>query len=499
MDWGTLTSKIKKIFMGRKKKIVIFTLLVIFMGGILVVNKYDSTPYVKEAKKLMKYKVIKAEFNKDLEKIVDSLEYGDYKISVHGGSNESPYVEVGYDFKNYDFPYELVKKNLRENAAIIFALVEYPDYVKFDISNISGINNDYTVTFNRHDINGWLSKDCSEFGKNSKALKELIEIFSNETRFYPEKYSLKMTTSPGIRISEFFVKENEASNDMDNNYFLYSCEYGSIYTEDREGVITEKGKKFKFSYGKDYEGEDIYWNPITNGDIEKTFEKNIINLQLLNNNDEIIAEKKIFIYLQDGIYTASDEIYFNDIFHKRENDFSMEIYSLNKDGDSKELITIINDDDLEKNSLLASIQNSSKVSKSFNEVYDYEIVSYEKGNVSKKLCLNSDNGMMMYENDKEYSYKMNKKSLDNLMQIIGNRRRDSNIINDMTFRGLVKKIEEKREGYKLIQLEDKSSGSSIEVTDKDILKFNIKIGDNLEINTIMRNSMFKVKEVRQID
>ncbi|MCI6276748.1 MAG: DUF4825 domain-containing protein [Clostridium sp.] len=93
----------------------------------MAVNNYDSTPYVKEAKKLMKYKVIKAEFNKDLEKIVDSLEYGDYKISVHGGSNESPYVEVGYDFKNYDFPYELVKKNLRENAAIIFALVEYPD------------------------------------------------------------------------------------------------------------------------------------------------------------------------------------------------------------------------------------------------------------------------------------------------------------------------------------------------------------------------------------
>ena len=148
---------------------------------------------------------------------------------------------------------------------------------------------------------------------------------------------------------------------------------------------------------------------------------------------------------------------------------------------------------------MASIQNSSKVSKSFNEVYDYEIVSYEKGNVSKRLSLNSDNGMMMYEDDKEYSYEMNKKSLDTLMQIIGNRRMDSNIINEMTFRGLVKKIEDKREGYKLIQLEDKASGSSIEVTDKDILKFNIKIGDNLEINTIRRNSMFKVKEVKLLD
>lgn len=499
MDWKTLTSKIKRIFKGRKKKIVIFALLVIFIGGIVAVNNYDSTPYAKEAKKLMKYKVIKAEFNKDLEKIVDNLEYGDYKISVDGGSNESPYVEVVYDFENYDLPYELVKKNLRENAAIIFALAEYPDYVKFDISNIYETSSDYTITFNRHDINGWLSKDCSEFGKNSKTLKELIELFSNETRFYPQKYSLKMTTSPGIKISEFFVKENKESNDKGNNYFLYSCEYGSIYTEDSEGVITEKGKNFKFGYGKDYEGEDIYWNPRTNGDIDRTFEKNIINLQLLNKNDEVLAEKKIFIYLQDGIYTASDEIYFNDSFHKKKNDFIMEIYHFSKDGQSKELITIINDDDLEKNSLLASIQNSSKVSKSFNEVYDYEIVSYEKGNVSKRLSLNSDNGMMMYEDDKEYSYEMNKKSLDTLMQIIGNRRMDSNIINEMTFRGLVKKIEDKREGYKLIQLEDKASGSSIEVTDKDILKFNIKIGDNLEINTIRRNSMFKVKEVKLLD
>lgn len=125
MGKETLTSKTKKIFKG--PKFIMFFLLAIFIVGIIAIKNYNSTYYEGEAKKLMKYKITKVEYSNEIQKLLECINYGDVQTSVDIGSGNHPYIEVSYDFGGVSVSSQLLKTNLRNNAAVMFALIEYTD------------------------------------------------------------------------------------------------------------------------------------------------------------------------------------------------------------------------------------------------------------------------------------------------------------------------------------------------------------------------------------
>lgn len=493
MGKETLTSKTKKIFKGRK--FIMFVLLAIFIVGIMAVKNYNSSYYEGEAKKLMKYKITKVEYSNEIEKLLECINYGDVQTSVDIGSGNHPYIEVSYDFGGVSVSSQLLKTNLRNNAAVMFALIEYTDYIKFNVTGMERINGYYTITFNRGQIDSCLAEETYKYGQNPKKLQKLLKEIYPKAAISQEIYNEAMTTSLGIRILDSF---SVIHGNMEGKSVKYSCDHGSIYTVKDDGTVKEWGKEFEKNYFSGHGWTDIYWSPKINERKAEKFESATLNIYLIDKNDDIIDEDKYKILNKDGMYMMVRDLWFKEKELKIKNDSRIELYSLDKeDVSKKELVAVINEDDAERRTLVNAIINGATEDKVNEENYNCEICVYKDGQKVKSIRLNTDSGEGLEYGSKEYTYKMSEENCRNIKAILTDMRRYNNLIYEYVVSGTVKEINESDiAGYSDITFTDYKK---VRVPKSIIDKYNIKLGKNIKIDMNSRGLVNYPVDVKHMD
>lgn len=493
MGKETLTSKTKKIFKG--PKFIMFFLLAIFIVGIIAIKNYNSTYYEGEAKKLMKYKITKVEYSNEIQKLLECINYGDVQTSVDIGSGNHPYIEVSYDFGGVSVSSQLLKTNLRNNAAVMFALIEYTDYIKFNVTDMERINGYYTITFNRGQIDSCLAEETYKYGQNPKKLQKLLKEIYPKAAISQEIYNEAMITSLGIRISNNF---SVIYNDMKNKRVKYVCEHGSIYTVKDDGAIKEWGKEFEENHLEQDGWIDIYWSPKINGEKVEEFEKSALNVSLINKNGDKVDEDNFKILNKDGMYMMVRDLWFKEKELKIKNDSRIELYSLDKeDASKKELVAVINEDDAERRTLVNAIINGATEDKVNEENYDCEICVYKDGQKVKSIRLNTDSGEGQEYGSKECTYKMSEENCRNIKAMLTDMRSYNNLIYGYVVSGTVKEINESDiAGYSDITFTDYKK---VRAPKSIIDKYNIKLGNNIKIDMNSRGLVNYPVAVKHMD
>lgn len=129
-------------------------------------------------------------------------------------------------------------------------------------------------------------------GKEAKAFQTSLNNLELKLLAYPQKYSLLMSSTPGIRISaQYHGKADKVR---------YSTTFGKLETWDSPcGKIEDYGQTVELPV--DGLDRPVYWTPYYKGASPKKTDKISIKVTVLNGNIKI-AEKKMYISSNDPMY-----------------------------------------------------------------------------------------------------------------------------------------------------------------------------------------------------
>jgi len=224
--------------------------------------------------------------------LLNKLPYGKNKEGIELDTDKEPYgITINYRLEDIKASDEDTMKNveptLQDNALILFSLIENVDTVKFNIlpSNI-------VVQFERTQLQQYFEKELWEYSNSKEDFEDFLLDIYFEIFIYPEKYSLALSTVPGMQIlialnAEYYYDAAYSVN--------YLTENGSLLTWNvSTGQITDHGKSLDFAFAS---AEPVYWSP---PDMEETVGENVITISILSKDGDIIIEKHIRIEKEDA-------------------------------------------------------------------------------------------------------------------------------------------------------------------------------------------------------
>lgn len=251
--------------------------------------------------------------------LLDKLPYGRMKEGIELDTAQKPYgITVKYRLENIDAANQdtdaLIENNVKpvllDNALILFSLIENVDIVKFNIlpANI-------VVQYERSQLQQYFDRELWEYSAGKEDFEMFLLDIYFEIFIFPEKYSLAMSSVPGIRIMVGLNAEY-----YDAAYSInYSTENGSLLTRNiSTGQITDHGKSLDLSFAS-YDMESygpVYWSP---RDMDKAVKENIVTISILNKKGDIIISKPVRIETEDGQsfkVKPSYDISYDDDFQK---------------------------------------------------------------------------------------------------------------------------------------------------------------------------------------
>ncbi len=170
---------------------------------------------------------------------------------------------------------EKVEETFRNNAVLIFVLIDNVDEVTFDCTPGGGKKYSYT----RSQLQQNYVKDLRQYAKDKDSLDLLINSLSLRFQIYSEKYSLAISSVPGLKIT---ARYNEGDFKV-----KYSVNYGRLLNWNPPSPIEIKG-----NYSEQSISTPVYWSPVTD---EKVNTEKISVVAEIRNGTKLIAEKKLSI------------------------------------------------------------------------------------------------------------------------------------------------------------------------------------------------------------
>ncbi|HHW31375.1 MAG TPA: DUF4825 domain-containing protein [Clostridiaceae bacterium] len=332
---SNIKSRIKGIMKFKKNKAWIgfaAAFLLIAFGCILLTNgisddtgKNKPIATEKTLSSLLEHRSRYIGDASNVSNLLGKLPYGKNKEGIELATDSSPYgITINYRLEDIEASSEdiiiNVKSVLQDNALILFSLIENVDRVKFNILPVN-----LEVQFERAEMQQYFERELWDYSGSKEYFKEFLQDIYFKIYIFPEKYSMFMSSVPGMRI---VVSLNAALYDV-NYSKKCSTEYGTLLTWDRStGQITDHGKSFNPTLG-----EPVYWSPI---DMDETAGENVVTISILNADGDIIAEKRIKIEkVEDYFYSVKPSY---DIITGSYHDFTQDADTVNEN------ITNVNDD-----------------------------------------------------------------------------------------------------------------------------------------------------------
>ena len=263
--------------------ILIGILVVAVIIAILFTNYFSKDRSTEtNAVDLIKYQSAYVGDNSNIINLLGELPLGNYRNEVSLETSSKPYgISVKYDLSVSSSSIEAIEATFEKNATLIFALIDNVDQISF-IYDPDNENPDYVS--DRSQIQKSYVNDLRSYADDRKAFEKLLNSLSLTFSVYPEKYSLAMSSTPGIKIL--------ADYEGDANLIEYEIDYGRLLTWDQgTGKITEHGLKYETS-----EDMPVYWSAMENDDNQITV------IAFVKKDGNVVAQKKITIKYNPETY-----------------------------------------------------------------------------------------------------------------------------------------------------------------------------------------------------
>jgi Tfp pilus assembly major pilin PilA len=231
---------------------------------------------------LIKYKSAYVGDNSNIINLLSELPLGNYRNEVSLETSSKPYgISVKYDLSVSSMSIEAIEATFEKIATMIFALIDNVDQISFIYEPDNEIP-DYVS--DRTQIQKSYVHDLRAYADDRKAFETLLNSLSLTFSVFPEKYTLTMSSTPGIKIL--------ADYEGDVNLIEYETDYGRLLTWDQgTGKITEHGLKYETSVDM-----PVYWSAMENVDNQITV------IATVKTDDNVVAQKKITIKYNPETY-----------------------------------------------------------------------------------------------------------------------------------------------------------------------------------------------------
>lgn len=319
---SNLKGRIKEIMKFKKIKVwtgIFAAILLVILAFMLLTNGHDNIGENKSAvinydtlNNLLEHRSRYIGDASNVSNLLNKLPYGRNKEGIELDTDSKPYgITINYRLNDIDASdqdvLENVKPTLLDNALILFSLIENVDTVKFNIlpANIA-------VEFERPKLQQYFDRDLWEYSGNRKEFEKFLLDIYCEIFIFPEKYSLAVSSVPGIQL---LVAVNAEYYDAVQSV-NYSTESGTLLTKNVDTrQITDHGKTLNFTLGP---GELVYWSPIGMDESER---EDLVTISVIDKKGDIIVSKHVKIEKgNDHIYTVkpSYDIRFDNIMQLME-------------------------------------------------------------------------------------------------------------------------------------------------------------------------------------
>jgi len=221
--------------------------------------------------------------------LLNKLPYGRVKEGIELDTAGKPYkITINYRVDDIEATNEdndtlkNVIPTLQNNALIIFSLIENVDIVKFNILPAG-----FSVQYERNQLQQFFEKPLWDYSGSKEEFEKFLLDINFSVFVYPERYSLAMSSVPGIYI-------NMALNALYYSDVLHSVklstENGTFLTRNAgSGKILDLGKSVEFMFS---DMSPVFWSP---RDLDENVKENTVTISILDKHGNIIFSKRVVI------------------------------------------------------------------------------------------------------------------------------------------------------------------------------------------------------------
>lgn len=306
---SSIKSRMKEIMRFKKNKVRFGVITVLFLAvfAFILLTNGQNDNSVKNRNTVINNETLNSLLEhrsryigdaSNVSNLLEKLPYGKYKEGIELYTVSEPYgITVNYMLDNNNESdedtdaLEKAKPVLLDNALILFSLIENVETVKFNI-----LPSDKVVQFERTQLQQYFDRDLWEYSGSREDFEKFLLDINFKIFVFPEKYSLAISSLPGMQISIGLNAEY-----YDAAYRIkYSTENGSLLTKDlNDRRIIDHGKSLEFTLAQT---ETVYWAPYN---MDDTVSEIIVTISVLNKNGDIIISKRIRVDREDEhIYTV---------------------------------------------------------------------------------------------------------------------------------------------------------------------------------------------------
>lgn len=285
----------------RKTVLVTGVLCVAVLSGILLTSgltKSNSATTQKEStvqsnkyniNTLLKFKTAYVGNNSNVVNLIDSLPFANLRKEVSLKTDSKPYgISANYDFSASSLSTEAIEATFKKNATVIFALIDNVDEINF---NFGSFGEKPKHQYTRIQLQKNYGKDLREYAKDVNTFETLLNNFSLSLIAYPQKYTLAMSNTPGIRI---LAQYEDVADKVE-----YSTTSGKLLTWNSiSGKVNECGQNVKLPLAT-----AVYWSPLVNVAVKEVNEI-AVKATILNKNVRLV-QKQVNIKFDGSTYFYS--------------------------------------------------------------------------------------------------------------------------------------------------------------------------------------------------
>lgn len=283
----------------RKLAMAVGLLCLVVLGGVLLTGcqeRQDSTNEQSsatgtvgyDAEALFKYKTPYVGDNSRVVNLISSLPFSDLRGEVSLQTQSAPYgVTVDYDFSGAEQDTRRVESVFRDNAVVMFALIDNVDTITF---NARGAAQPAEYNYTRAEAQAGYEKDLREYSQDVSTLGALLKSLAFRVYVHPEKYALIMSSTPGIRIEAEYRGPAARAR--------YAAEGGALFTWD---VSTGKISKGLPAVELPLD-TPVYWSPLDQDNQAFVGRETPVTVTILDEPGQKIDEKRLTILYDGELY-----------------------------------------------------------------------------------------------------------------------------------------------------------------------------------------------------
>ncbi len=251
--------KMADFFQNRRKLMsLVGVLCLVVLGGVLLTSGLNkpASASTYDAKTLIKFKTDYVGDNSKVVNLISQLPLASQRQEVSLQTKTVPYgITVNYDFSYAGIDPQEIRMTLRNDAAVMFALIKNVDMITYNV-RMPESTEQSTFECSRIEIQNDFPNDLGEYAKSIGMFDAFLKNLTFKLYVFPKQYATTMSSTPGIRFSAEY--EGPASK------VRYSAESGTLVTWDALGGKVMKGSRIlEVPYGS-----PVYWSPVEpNGQI----------------------------------------------------------------------------------------------------------------------------------------------------------------------------------------------------------------------------------------